>query len=143
MLSKKAISRLTKLIEFMESLPASANKHFDMQDFISHTGPHEHEINVAKPTMKDLHTCGTAACALGWAVTNPTFRRWGLRLSDRLFVEGAIEAFDLSSANTEDEIWSEDDLWSELFDGTNADRTQKQWAKRARKVLRRWSKAPQ
>lgn len=123
-ISKIAKRRLTKLIEFMEKLPASANKHFNMNTYISHSGGHDHAL-PEKPTAKDLHTCGTTACALGWACTLPYFQRLGMTRRN----SSESQVFDLDGAYT-----------YELFGGFNQDKTPKQWAKRARKWLQEQSR---
>lgn len=141
-LSDTAKRRLTKLIEFMETLPASANKHFNMRYVVGHNqkdGPGtEHKFDPMTISKKDLHTCGTTACALGWAATMPYFKRAGLRV---ILMNGGTavdepEVFDLDSVTNSDGK----DPWIELFGGHNNDKTPKAWAKRAKKLLREWSK---
>src|SRR5688572_29906761 len=89
-LSKLAVRRLTKLADYMEKLPKSAAKHFDMGAWFSHRGDHDHAIGrwVERDT---LNYCGTTACALGWAATVPAFRRAGL----------VVEAMQLASNHNE------------------------------------------
>jgi hypothetical protein len=125
-LSKLTVRRLTKLIEFMEKLPKSASKHFEMAVFLSHEY-NDHHHGVPK-SQRDLHTCGTTACALGWAATMPYFRRLGLRFNDNLTVDGDEEIFPVGSQK-----------WDKLFGGSNKDKTPKEWAKRARGLLKEWS----
>lgn len=63
-LSRKAVRRLTTLIKFMEALPRSAAKHFDMTTWLSHYGTDDHGFETfIRPG--DPQTCGTTACALG------------------------------------------------------------------------------
>ena len=65
MISKKVrAERLLKLAEFLEALP---RKRFDYGKFIG-------EDWQGAPDL----SCGTTACALGWAATMPEFRRLGL-----------------------------------------------------------------
>lgn len=141
MLSQKAERRLTKLIEYMESLPREARAHFDMGYWFRHHGDnHYHDLyGKSELTRRDLNLCGTSACALGWAATIPSFRRDGLRLTPTGVyfgnewcegAEAAVVFFDIT-----------DDMAYDLFGGANRDKTPKQWAKRARKVLRAWRKA--
>ncbi len=139
-LSKKAKTRVTKLIEFMESLPPSANKHFDMKKLFAHKGKgHAHHIPIDNIPVEAVMTCGTTACALGWACTMPYFKRLGLtvsRMGDAADSEWGVdqpEIFDLYWAGGEDV-----DAWDELFGSHNNDKTPKSWAKRARKLLAKW-----
>lgn len=131
-ISKTGLRRLHKLADYMDSLPKSANKHFSMRNFFIHANEeHEHEIPSA-PKVKDLHTCGTTACALGWAMTVPAFRRAGLELEgDEVF--NSHEVFCLP------DYWSDegDDLWEAFFGAGNKDATPKAWAKRARRLLKK------
>lgn len=132
-ISKIGFRRLHKLADYMHGLPKSANKHFDMKTFFNHENPeHEHLIPDA-PTVKDLHTCGTSACALGWAMTVPAFRRAGL-VYDGDMVDGALKVFGMPDWWDDDEV----DYWETLFGGDNNDKTPKAWAKRARKLLKKW-----
>lgn len=142
-ISKTGFKRLWRLVEHMRSLPASANKHFDMLDYINHAAKdHKHKIPL-KPTVKDLHACGTTACALGWAMTVPSLRRAGLkfRVEKGYFdpnlswyeVVGSDEVFDI-------DIYEHEAEWEELFGADNRDKTPKQWAKRVSVILRKWQR---
>lgn len=137
MLTKKAKTRLLKLVEFMEALPKSANAHFDMATFVNHYGEHHHKF-PEKMRMKDLHTCGTTACALGWAATMPYFKRLGLYLNYSEEVQGdEIAVFDMDNC----EIGVNGGyMWGPLFGSHNKDKTPKQWAKRVRRLIREWDK---
>jgi hypothetical protein len=106
--------------------------------FFDHKGDdgHEHEL-PAKPTVKDLHACGTTACALGWAMTVPSFRRAGLFMVQTAWgytVEGSEKVFDLHEEEDEEYFWR--DNWDEVFGEGNNDKTPKAWAKRIRKFLK-------
>lgn len=143
-ISTLAKRRVLKLVEFMEKLPPSANKHFDMDTWCSHDGEaHEHLQPGDSVSQSDVMTCGTTACAAGWAATMPYFRRLGLELrwdgfDAAMFVKGRRDTmfsevprlFDLDLQRAE-----------ELFAGTNTDKTPKAWAKRARKLIKEWSAA--
>jgi hypothetical protein len=141
-LSKLAMRRLTTLIKFMKSLPASANKHFDMGTYIRHTGTHEHFGKNLILSQKDLHTCGTSACALGWAATIPSFKKAGLCLV-------AGYGVDLMSKGLRLESYSEDagckffDLnpyeANDLFGARTDLKTPKQWARHAEKLVKQWN----
>ena len=128
-ISKLTYRRMMKLVEYMESLPKSANRHFDMQMYFIHRGDHEHDISD-KPTVEDLHTCGTTACAAGWACTMPYFRRLGLRRAGD-YVVNEDDIFNL--VDRDGQVAYE--LWSWFFGSENEDKTPKQWAKRVRKLL--------
>lgn len=117
--------RIKKLIAFMEALPRAANKHFDMGAFLFHDGDHEHE--APKKPADLLHSCGTSACALGWAATMPYFQKLGLKFSKGGVLRGRSVIVPSGS-------WK----WAELFGGWNDDRTPKQWAKRAKGLLKEW-----
>jgi hypothetical protein len=59
--------RLLKLAAFLRTLP---RKRFNYKHWVGNDWKGE----------PDLMSCGTAACALGWATTIPLFRKEGLRL---------------------------------------------------------------
>jgi hypothetical protein len=61
-------ARLLKLADFLETVP---RKHFNYNRWVGDGWDGE---------STDLVSCGTTACALGWAATMPAFRRLGLRL---------------------------------------------------------------
>ena len=74
------IKRTMKLIAFMEKLPKSAERHFNMEKWFEHRGSHAYDHDFGRyVTKKTLSHCGTTACALGWASTDPWFKRRGLR----------------------------------------------------------------
>lgn len=132
--------RLEKLIEFMESLPKSANEHFSMRAWFQHNGPDdEHGFDVGEVEIKAKHLtmCGTSACALGWAATMPYFRRLGLKAvygewGSELRFDGAL----LSSDST-DPLFNLSSEESEALFGSFVDvATPKQWAMCARKIVR-------
>lgn len=142
MLSKQAERRLTKLVNFMASLPRSANQHFDMSSWfvVMEHEPDEHGLHTGRAvTSRDLSLCGTSACALGWAATMPSFKRAGLSMDSVMAtpnfkgrhygLEAAKAFFDIDLLQAHN-----------LFAGVNKDRTPKQWARRARKLIRRWKK---
>jgi hypothetical protein len=127
-LSKLTVRRLTKLADYMHSLPKEAENHFDMSHFFAHTGDHPIPI---EPKKRHYFDCGSSACALGWAATMPYFRKLGLQIHDgRLLVNGRFswewpDIFGLDSTDM-----------GFLFSGFTHIRTPKQWAKRCRKFLR-------
>lgn len=141
-LSKLAVRRLTKLADYMASLPKSANEHFNMNFFFHHPGEHSHpEIPRAgeiKPNA--LEVCGTSACAAGFATTIPAFRKAGLKL--KIYGGGSTGVafggirpgtwrplstfFDISTAQTE-----------HLFGPHGWVTTPRQWARRCRIFLRK------
>lgn len=67
---RKGNERLLELADFLQrKVPA---KRFD----------YRHWVGYSWKGKQDL-SCGTTACALGWAATMPKFRRLGLRLERR------------------------------------------------------------
>lgn len=62
--------RLLKLADFLEKLP---RKRFDYSTWVGSSWEGAPDLS-----------CGTTACALGWAATMPEFRRLGLRLEKPL-----------------------------------------------------------
>jgi len=129
-LKNKKWNRILKLADFLESLP---RKRFDFSIWVGNEWKGAPDLS-----------CGTTACALGWATTLPLFRRLGLRLSPRTrwpilnhrsMIRGDApfrKLFGLSEATF-------DRLFRPLFDemsgclGQNA--TPKQWAKHARRIV--------
>lgn len=112
MLSKLAVRRLTKLADYMDSLPASANEHFDIYS----RGP------LRLSGKRDLLKCGTPACAMGWAGTIRSFRRAG-------WVNGwrdEEEFFDISRP----------DAWHLFYCEKKDAKTPQQWTAHCRKFLR-------
>jgi hypothetical protein len=73
----KYARRLLKLAEFLEQLP---RKRFNFGDWV---GP---DWKGAKNL-----SCGTTACALGWATAIPEFRRLGLALFPYENMDGQIQ----------------------------------------------------
>jgi hypothetical protein len=137
--------RLTKLIEFMESLPRSANKHFDMGSWFTHNGEHPLPLPQGAPINAEvLKDCGTTACALGWAATMPYFNRLGLHVEHdgglgQVVYKGRHGDVSVEGCSTPLFGGLDSFQWMELFSGSNGDRTPKQWARRARKLLKQWS----
>jgi len=136
MKNKTARRHFTTLIRFMQKLPASANKHFQMDWWFQHSRPHHHpQLKVDKVlTRRDLTLCGTTACALGWATVCPSLHKAGLTMTldgdvrlngrGRLGnVEVAMRFFGLHESHA-----------VELFCRSGAS-TPKQWARQARGVL--------
>lgn len=127
-LSKLGRRRVMRLIDFMEKLPSSADKHFNMSmwvDFSDLSGRCASDL----VTRKDLMSCGTTACAGGWASTMPYFRRLGLRLTAcGLVFPGYARLTDIFDIPRS--------LEGSLFHcSQKAAPTPKKWAKRARHLL--------
>jgi len=85
MLSRKAKTRLPKLIKFMKTVNRRFRPHFDMGTWFEHYGSvdfsTEHNISPGQVLkLENLHTCGTTACALGYAAVCPALQSTGLRL---------------------------------------------------------------
>lgn len=132
MLSKLAVNRLTKLADYLASLPAKANKHFNMDAFFDHEGDHDIKSPQSALTKFD---CGTSACALGWATTIPSFRKSGLKMDEHGDVQfedskhncfmSASKFFNITKYEAE-----------YLFDGKTRVKTPKQWAKLAKRFIK-------
>lgn len=139
-LSKKCKARLTTLIKFMEKLPKEASDHFSMKWWVLHQGSseiHKDEHSLKKGLTKDkLMSCGTAACAAGWAASIPEFRRAGFRMVAQghdACMRPRIEPykfFDLPYISTE----------RELFGSDVPVETPKEWADHARRWMKRYSR---
>lgn len=125
-ISKKMKFRILKLCDFMERLPRAATRHFYMGSFlIDESEGHNH---APPETPSDLlHSCKTTACALGWAATMPYFRKRGCRFQKNGVLKGVSVVVPIGGKK-----------WGPLFGGWNFDRTPKQWAKRARRLVREW-----
>jgi len=125
-ISKQMKFRILKLCSFMEKLPRAANKHFNMRAFWNdESRGHDHPVPT---TVADiLHSCGTTACALGWAATMPYFKKRGLRFNKFGHIVGLSAVVPAESLK-----------WGALFGGSNEDKTPKQWARRARQLVREW-----
>lgn len=151
-LSKVSKNRLTKLIDFMAKLPNEAKKHFNMKSWVMHQGEWadvlgHHGIKKASDVdRKALIQCGMSACALGWGCTIPSFKRAGLRLAEKegfrgIYLEPVYQgSHDLDAAKSFFRIhaWKAD----ALFGSENLDPSPREWAKRARKLVREWSATP-
>lgn len=111
---------------FMENLPRAANKHFNMGGFfIDNSDDHAHQPPTTPADL--LHSCGTTVCAMGWAATMPYFRKRGCKFNKSGTLRGLSVI--VPSGTTK---------WRKLFGGWNDDSTPKQWAKRARNLVREW-----
>lgn len=137
-LSKLAVRRLTKLCEFMEGLPRSANQHFYMGSFFHHHG--EHPIQVDEKRGADVETlmdCGTSACALGWAATVPAFKKAGLSM-----VVSRSGYIDFRYNGRKAGVWSVARRFfglndpAELFGDLSGIETPNQWAKHCRRFIK-------
>lgn len=60
--------RLLKLADILDKVP---RKHFDLGCFTN-------------SLPENIHTCGTTACALGYAAVDPGFRRAGLKFTSNI-----------------------------------------------------------
>lgn len=66
--------RLLKLANFLDKLPPHR---FDFRTWAGYNWKGKADLS-----------CGTSACAMGWATTFPSFRRLGLRLAQEAFGSG-------------------------------------------------------
>ena len=136
-LSKLTVRRLTKLADYLDSLPPKASNHFRMLHWFRHSGKDDHPFNANGITKRDLNFCGTSACAIGWAGTLPYFRRAGLKVepSGRTTVNGNSGI--LASWEVLDPFFGLTRHQSaHLFGPYTRIKTPKQWAARCRKFLR-------
>lgn len=137
MLGKIGKSRLKKLIAFMESLPKSADEHFNMSYWVQHKGNRiiatENPHGLADGSTKGkLLGCGTVACAAGWATAIPSFKKAG-------FVFKPSFGGTLKPAIPPGVFFEVGELGDmQLFGAHLQDRitTPKQWAKHAKQWLR-------
>jgi hypothetical protein len=152
MLTKKAKTRLLKLVEYMEGLPRSANKHFGMSHWFAHLGDDAEKHGLVRGVTvapEHYHACGTTACVLGWAAKDRRFQRIGLRLRPFASMDDDGIAPLEAAGFTGMEVWGgissvfDIEQWQaeELFSAENNDRTPKAWGRRARKLLKGWSAA--
>lgn len=119
--------RILKLADFMEKLP---RKRFNFAVFVG-------ENWQGKPDL----SCGTYACAAGWATTLPLFRKLGLVLDqfdNRVHLdnisstyESLGEVFGTSFGVTDRLFFPDNYEQSRLKDSA----TPKQWARHARKIV--------
>lgn len=131
MLSKLAVRRLTKLADFMDALPPSARKHFDMSGWLQHEGKDHHQFGSFIEPEYPL-TCGTTACAAGWAATIPSFRKAGFKMLVGKNNYGnwpLIHSFFDINADDSEELFA--------YNATNEmNKTPGQWAKHCRKFIK-------
>ena len=133
--------RLRLLAKKLRSLTrAQAKYHFDMNAWFDHdeeADGHEHPV-PARPTSKDLLTCGTTACALGWATTIPALQKAGLRMG--LYFEGSSVHIPVYRGVSGVEAAAKlfgiyHDVAQYLFGGDDFARTPKQVAKAIDKII--------
>lgn len=92
MLKEEGKKRLLEFCEFMDSISDEAvnGDHFNMDTFFSHNSDEHCHIKPGREkvaTVKDLHTCGTQACAFGYLAASPIGKKLGIELH----LKGAIE----------------------------------------------------
>lgn len=130
MKKKQKWTRILKLADFVEKIPP---KKFDFRTYVGHDWR----------GAKDL-SCGTTACALGWATAMPLFRKLGLRLvktkdiAERIKLgkghpESKSEELFGISGSTYYMLFIPSD-WSEGCLSHGA--TPKEWAKHARSIVK-------
>ena len=126
-LSNLAVQRLTKAADYMQALPKSANKHFQMDSWFAHIGSDDHGFDDDRfITRHTMTLCGTVACAAGWLATMPALKRAGLKVdTGGALLTDLEEFFDIDN-------W---DRWA-LFINPQHIKTPKQWAQHCRKFLR-------
>lgn len=126
---------LLALADFLENDPR-VEGHFDMAHVLAENGGDLFRTKRGKP---DLHACGTAACAMGWAPTVPSIRRAGLsyvklRAGDWYigvhgiacdFIDAAEDIFDIAGSDAD-----------YLFYPRDGHRTPKQVARNIRQFVK-------
>jgi len=143
-LSKLAVRRLTKLADYMDALPPEARRHFDMTHWLGHGRKHtleQHGFKSGQPirSAESLLSCGTSACAAGWASTIPSFRRLGFRIEVDL--DDPFGGKPVYCGLEENQALSrffdiQRESVNELFGYDVKAHTPKQWAKHCRRFLR-------
>lgn len=147
-LSKLAVRRLTKLADYIMTVP---REHFDMGAWVQ---KYDADVGLI-PFHSDVvtATCGTSACAIGWATAIPAFKKAGLRayvipekrdlviICDRKPKNAELKAyrsnensaaaaarfFNISFEDAEYLFWSKDSMGIE---------SPKQWSRMCRKFLK-------
>jgi hypothetical protein len=126
-------ARLLKLAAFLEKLP---RKRFDYGKWARWDSTDAADLSGAP-------SCGTAACALGWATTMPAFRRLGLYMNSpgniwaipavrgtkRYGIDAARRIFGISGSDAMRLFVAGE------FNGLSVDATAKQVAKHIRKFV--------
>lgn len=131
-LSKLAVRRLTKLADYMDALPKEAKNHFDMANWLGHEGDHNHGFGKFI-AQEDPMTCGTTACALGFAATVPSFRKAGLRVAIGSGFNENVTNKNFRSAQKFFDC--SENAAHHLFGYSMFIQTPKQWAKHCRKFI--------
>jgi hypothetical protein len=134
--------RILALALYLEQLPRKYAKRFKMGSWKSTNFAH-----ICGTETEDLtKSCGTTACALGWATQMPSMRRLGLHYDDGM-PRLANGQYGFGAASKLFELTREQAFY--LFDQErigefelNEDETPKQWAKRARKFVANGGKVP-
>lgn len=89
---RTGMKRLLKLADYLKTVP---KERFDMSRVVGDSWGGKQDLS-----------CGTSACAMGWAATMPTFRRLGLRLGGGfdVFIKG-FDSWDMAA----EELFNIDD----------------------------------
>lgn len=137
-LSKLAVRRLTKLADYMDTVPRD---HFHMRDWVAHAGDTQiagvHRIKKPSDIKAAIVECGMTACALGHAAMIPAFTRAGLVLKRDGF-RGFFPALkDTNDGDTTAMRFFDIDMArvDYLFRADHIT-TPKQWAKHCRKFIK-------
>lgn len=136
-MTRTGLKRLLRLADFLEKLPRNR---FDYSEWVGEDWEGDQDLS-----------CGTTACALGWATTIPSLRKAGLRLSevgsvtDKAHCDGfeaAAKVFDVTVSDAQFLFQPSVPGWradlSEQFDwdSPSADATAKQVAKHIRRFVK-------
>lgn len=101
-------ARWLKLADLLDTVDP---EHFDMEE-IAYSG-------FERP-KKDW-SCGTAACALGYAATIPSFKKAGLKLCYEFDVYGYTNNYWVELGHDDDMRSIVNEFFGEYYDGFNAD----------------------
>lgn len=102
-------ARWLKLADLLDTVDP---EHFDMEELA--------KGNFDRP--KKEWSCGTAACALGYATTIPSFRKAGLRLRVTSFSNRRAYWLEIGDDDDDDEARSiAREFFGDYYDGSNVD----------------------
>ena len=151
-LPKKTHKLLGALANYLDHHANKIEKHFNMDAWFYHEGDEsfedEHGVEASeKIPSKKLFSCGTTACALGWACQVPALKSMGLYLQYDGNETGSVrlkdctardeftiaqKIFDLSRGQA---AWLFTPLNANTYEDDRHNETPKEWAARCRLFL--------
>lgn len=139
MLSRKAKTRLSKLADYMSR---QKPEHFDMSTWMEHYGEHNHGFELETPiTRRQLSSCGTTACALGFCAVSPFGRRLGLSLvpggvyAEHVYGEIHLHGKRVGAFRAAQEVFDIDEDQAEYLFADISAETPKEWAQLCRQYI--------